>query len=122
MVSKLRIIWKQTVQPLGAPNNAELAETTPAPPPVSPAVAIAVEDTSGLLGDLSEDEDDYYPVGELDSSGSRQAWHSAGVRAVAAVRRHEQQAQRSTGAWPYNRPCVQQYVGKSQSCMVISGR
>ena len=26
------------------------------------------------------------------------------------------------GAWPYNRPCVQQYVGKSQSCMVISGR
>ena len=28
----------------------------------------------------------------------------------------------ATGAWPYNRPCVQQYVGKSQSCMVISGR
>ena len=28
----------------------------------------------------------------------------------------------STGAWPYNRPCAQQYVGKSQSCMVISGR
>ena len=27
-----------------------------------------------------------------------------------------------TGAWPYNRPCAQQYVGKSQSCMVISGR
>ena len=26
------------------------------------------------------------------------------------------------GAWPYNRPCAQQYVGKSQSCMVISGR
>ena len=28
----------------------------------------------------------------------------------------------ATGAWPYNRPCAQQYVGKSQSCMVISGR
>ena len=27
-----------------------------------------------------------------------------------------------TGAWPYNHPCAQQYVGKSQSCMVISGR
>ena len=23
-----------------------------------------------------------------------------------------------TGAWPYNRPCAQQYVGKSQSCML----
>ena len=29
---------------------------------------------------------------------------------------------RPTGAWPYNRSCAQQYVGKSQSCMVISGR
>ena len=28
----------------------------------------------------------------------------------------------ATGAWPYNLPCAQQYVGKSQSCMVISGR
>ena len=28
----------------------------------------------------------------------------------------------STGACPYNRPCAQQYVGKSQSCMVVSGR
>ena len=28
----------------------------------------------------------------------------------------------NAGAWPYNRPCAQQYVGKSQSCMVISGR
>ena len=27
-----------------------------------------------------------------------------------------------TGACEYNRPCAQQYVGKSQSCMVISGR
>ena len=27
-----------------------------------------------------------------------------------------------SGACPYNRPCAQQYVGKSQSCMVISGR
>ena len=26
------------------------------------------------------------------------------------------------GAWPYNRPCAQQYVGKYQSCMVRSGR
>ena len=24
----------------------------------------------------------------------------------------------NTGACPYNRPCAQQYVGKSQSCMV----
>ena len=29
---------------------------------------------------------------------------------------------RPTGACPYNRPCAQKYVGKSQSCMVISGR
>ena len=28
----------------------------------------------------------------------------------------------STGACGYNRPCAQQYVGTSQSCMVISGR
>ena len=28
----------------------------------------------------------------------------------------------NTGAWPYNRPCAQQYVDKSQSCMVISRR
>ena len=27
-----------------------------------------------------------------------------------------------TGACGYNRPCAHQYVGKSQSCMVISGR
>ena len=27
-----------------------------------------------------------------------------------------------TGAWPYNRPCAQQCIGKSQSCMVKSGR
>ena len=27
-----------------------------------------------------------------------------------------------TGACTYNQPCAQQYVGKSQSCMVISGR
>ena len=27
-----------------------------------------------------------------------------------------------TGAFPYNRPCAEQYIGKSQSCMVISGR
>ena len=27
-----------------------------------------------------------------------------------------------TGACPYSRPCAQQYVGKSHSCMVISGR
>ena len=28
----------------------------------------------------------------------------------------------ATGACGYNRPCAQQYVGKSQACMVISGR
>ena len=28
----------------------------------------------------------------------------------------------ATGAWPYNRPCAQQFVGKYQSCMVIIGR
>ena len=28
----------------------------------------------------------------------------------------------NTGACIINRPCAQQYVGKSQSCMVISGR
>eukprot|EP01048_Picozoa_sp_COSAG05_P013996 COSAG05_NODE_1544_length_4590_cov_25.006012_5_plen_140_part_00 len=28
----------------------------------------------------------------------------------------------ATGAWQYNRQCAQQYVGKSQSCMVKSGR
>ena len=30
--------------------------------------------------------------------------------------------QLTTGACTINRPCAQQYVGKSQSCMVISGR
>ena len=29
---------------------------------------------------------------------------------------------RTTGAWSYNRPCAQQYVVKSQSCMFTSGR
>ena len=28
----------------------------------------------------------------------------------------------ATGAWPYNRPCAHQYVGKYQSCMVENGR
>ena len=28
----------------------------------------------------------------------------------------------TVGACTLNRPCAQQYVGKSQSCMVISGR
>ena len=28
----------------------------------------------------------------------------------------------ATGACTINRPCAQQYVGKSQSCMVIRGR
>ena len=28
----------------------------------------------------------------------------------------------ATGAWQYNRPCAQQYVGKSQSCMVQDGQ
>ena len=28
----------------------------------------------------------------------------------------------STGACTINRPCAQQYVGKYQSCMIISGR
>ena len=28
----------------------------------------------------------------------------------------------ATGACTINRPCAQQYVGKSQSCMLISGR
>ena len=31
-------------------------------------------------------------------------------------------AMKSPGACPYNQTCAQQYVGKSQSCMVISGR
>ena len=31
-----------------------------------------------------------------------------------------QRVGRVTGAWPYHRPCAQQYVGKSQSCMVTS--
>ena len=59
------------------------------------------------------------------------------VRAVRAARREELPQHRppdrlvavelgaelgSTGACTINRPCAQQYVGKSQSCMVISGR
>eukprot|EP01048_Picozoa_sp_COSAG05_P029896 COSAG05_NODE_10086_length_583_cov_8.665289_1_plen_63_part_00 len=28
----------------------------------------------------------------------------------------------NTGAWQYNRPCAQQYVGKYQSRMAIRGR
>ena len=34
----------------------------------------------------------------------------------------ETETEKLPGAWQYNRPCAQQYVGKSQSCMVISGR
>ena len=41
---------------------------------------------------------------------------------TAKQRLSSEQHTRTTGAWPYNRPCAQQYVGKSQSCMVISGR
>ena len=52
-------------------------------------------------------------LGGADSSSSDHELteHAADAGAVAA-----------TGAWPYNRPCAQQYVGKSQSCMVTSGR
>ena len=28
----------------------------------------------------------------------------------------------ASGAWQYNRPCAQEYVGKYQSCVVTSGR
>ena len=36
--------------------------------------------------------------------------------AHVSTRRHQLEA--ATGACPYNRPCAQQYVGKSQSRMV----
>ena len=35
---------------------------------------------------------------------------------------HRRRRTQNTGACPYNRTCAPQYVGKSQSCMVISGR
>ena len=44
------------------------------------------------------------------------------AEARARFRSESTAADAYTGAWPYNRPCAQQYVGKSQSCMVISGR
>ena len=63
------------------------------------------------------------------------AWKLVGASYCAAVmipRVLETEAKRqrdgrtgadgATGAWQYNRPRAQQYVGKSQSCMVISGR
>ena len=50
----------------------------------------------------------------------------AGRRAEqAAVGRQDgaaEAARAATGACTINRSCAQQYVGKSQSCMVISGR
>ena len=47
---------------------------------------------------------------------------SAQVLEFYEWRRLQRQQQQPTGAWPYNRPCAQQYVGKSQSCMVRSDR
>ena len=44
------------------------------------------------------------------------------AEARARFRSESTAADAYTGAWPYNRPCAQQYVGQSQSCMVISGR
>ena len=41
-----------------------------------------------------------------------------GTRSATATRL----AGRAAGACTINRPCAQKYVGKSQSCMVISGR
>eukprot|EP01048_Picozoa_sp_COSAG05_P011734 COSAG05_NODE_1125_length_5794_cov_6.018450_8_plen_155_part_00 len=51
---------------------------------------------------------------------SHELTRSAAEREAKKQRQKAQRERRSTGAWPYNRPCAQQYVGKSQSCMVIN--
>ena len=43
-------------------------------------------------------------------------------RAGGKASKRPEHADELLGAWPYNRPCAQQYVGKYQSCMVTSGQ
>ena len=58
--------------------------------------------------------------GPRNNSGSaEQLWLMV---STAATTRPGASSGSNTGAWPYNRPCAQQYVGKYQSCMVLSGR
>ena len=92
MVSKVRIIWKQTVS----------SASGGASPSSSHAVATRERLDDKLNALLSS------PT----SSSRTEAANDAVAKLLA----------QATGAWPYNRPCAHQYVGKSQSCMVISGR
>ena len=55
-------------------------------------------------------------VGELDLARNRLVHARVIDHERALLKVH------CTGACTINRPCAQQYVGKSQSCMVISGR
>ena len=74
-------------------------------------------DTSSLLNAAADSDSEAIGTsGGDDTSSSAAAVDTGGLVTLG------QACGGATGAFPYNRPCAQQYVGKSQSCMVISGR
>ena len=63
-----------------------------------------------IVGSLQKDQAALFSVGRFE------------VRNGTSYTVFTLEARTQGGACPINRPCAQQYVGKSQSCMVISGR
>ena len=56
----------------------------------------------------------------LNNSGVNGLWGKLYGGANSRLRLQPLRALDCIGAWQYNRPCAQQYVGKSQSCMAIA--
>ena len=133
MVSKLRFIWKQTVVWRRA----------------SEGLATVVDDSSPLCATTRDDRATLvFPGMCVFGVGGTwvEEWSPAQIRAEIAESWAGQQEVRLTLGWPrlsspyggltgyhrsqtvatgactINLPCAQQYVGKYQSCMVISGR
>ena len=75
---------------------------------------------AGVRAILTEPlERQWAPWGLCSGAGGRQLFSTSHIPAII---RCELAYITDTGACTINRPCAQQYVGKYQSCMVISGR
>ena len=71
---------------------------------------------------MQSERDLSFLIGRLTVNPGPTAGVGTVLTEIADPRRPAKLGDCHTGACPYNRPCAQQYVGKSQSCMVISGR
>ena len=144
MVSKLRIIWKQSV-PNGSArlqgpsyafivfDNAESANQAISHGSMTvdgrllkfEPRRLHQQSTSGSVGGNGRDEVTKGDEAEEDAESTALATAASNgasrARSLQVRRTSRQTLCTRTGACTINRPCAQQYVGKSQSCMVISG-